>query len=46
MAAKHLSKQITIERIYNTYHNIVSNTKIVPENAWIEGIDKDVGFLV
>ena len=46
MAAEHLSKQITIERRYDAHHNIVSNTKIIPENAWIEGIDQDVGFLV
>jgi hypothetical protein len=32
--------------IYNTYHNIVSNTEIIPENAWVVCIDKNVGLLM
>jgi hypothetical protein len=34
------------EQRYNTYHNVVSNTEIVPENTRVKGLDKEVSFLV
>jgi hypothetical protein len=29
-----------------TYHNVVSNTEIIPENIWVERLDKNVCFLM
>jgi hypothetical protein len=46
MAAQYLIRQKATENMYNTYHNIMLNTKIILENAWIKGIDKDFSFLV
>ena len=33
-------------KMYNTYDDIVPNTKIIPENAWVKCIDKNVSFFV